>query len=362
MPYPISSSARMPQQSSVIPHSRPFLGEHERDAVLATIERGWVGAGGPESHRFSRDLANLLRQPVSLPVSSGTVALEIALRVVGVQGHRVALPAFACMSIHRAVTRAGGVPYLVDVDPIDLSFPSDCLESVARTCSALILIHQFGLPAGCARHVERLSLAIVEDVTAGVGATVGAQHTGRFGRLTVLSLAATKMLCAGEGGAIAGRSSDIEHARRWINPESALPLAEAVPNAKLSDVACALGRSQLGKLAFFLDRRATIASYYDQALGESSERVLRPRAADTGTWWRYLIAVGPDNPERVIARAVAKGVGFARPVTSRWWAASGHFPVSDRLHSTLVSVPLYPSLTDAEVDRVADTLRQLVAS
>jgi perosamine synthetase len=166
------------------------------------------------------------------------------------------------------------------------------------------------------------------------------------------------MLCAGEGGAIAGGFGDIEHARQWIDPETALPLADAVPNAKLSDIACALGRSQLAKLPFFLERRAAIASYYDQVLGKSADRVLRAKDGDTGTWWRYLIAVGPDDPERVVERALAEGVGFARPVPRRWWAACGRFPVSDRMHSTLVSVPIYPSLTDAEVERIADALHQ----
>ena len=354
-------SNRSPGLLSVIPHSRPFLGDNERDAVVAALGCGWVGAGGDAAERFDHELAGYLRRPAALGVSSGTSALEIALRICGVAGGPVGMPAYSCASIERAIVRAGGVPHLVDVDPDDLSFPPGRLESLARECVGLVLVHQFGIPATCAPDIGELSVPVVEDVTTGIGAALAGRQVGAFGRLTVLSMSATKMLCAGEGGAVAGDPDDVELARRWADPESSLPRDQPAFNAKLSALGCALGQAQLRRLPLFLARRDEVAAYYDQALGDHSQRVIRPRTTDRGTWWRYLVTVPAGDADMIVERANARGVRFARPVTERRWAAMGRFPVSDRLHASVVSVPIYPALTDGEVERVAATLKDLVA-
>ena len=346
--------------SGLIPHSRPLLGDAERDAVLSTLERGWVGAGGEIAERFSDEIAAYLGRAAAVPVSSGTAALEIALRIIGVEGDAVAVPAFSCASIERAIVRAGGIPHLVDVDPNDLSFPLDQLESLSEICVALVLVHQFGVPARCAPAARNLRAAVVEDVTTGLGGTLGDHRVGTFGQIAALSMSATKMLCAGEGGAIAGEMPDIDLAQQWLDPESALPPEAPVFNAKLSAVAAALASVQLRRLRGFIARRSEIASYYDAVLGERSHRVIRPLSRDRGTWWRYLVALPAGEPTAVIERANAKGIRFARPVPERRWASRGRFPVSDRLHASLISVPIYPSLTDGEVERVADTLAGVI--
>jgi perosamine synthetase len=346
------------ETATVIPHSRPWLGDEDREAVLAAIDRSWVGAGGETSAAFAHQLAGYLGRSAAVPVSSGTTALEIALRVIGATGRDVAVPAYACASLVRAVVRAGAKPLLVDVDPADLSIPAAAVESLARRTAAILLVHQFGLPAACSVEASEAPVPVVEDVTAGLGARLAGRLTGSFGRLVIVSLAATKLLCAGEGGAIAGGEGDLEDARLWVDPESSLPDEDPVGNAKLSALACALGQAQLAKLPQFLDRRREIARYYDQRLGHRAEQVLRPRAGDQGAWWRYLISV--EDPDSAVERARARGVTFARPVLERRWARYGRFPVADRLRESLVSAPVYPALSDEEVERVADALGDAV--
>ena len=111
-------------------------------------------------------------------MSSGSAALEIALRVTDVAEELVAIPAFACASIERAVIRAGGRPYLVDADPDDLSFPRGAFRSLAGRCKAAILIHQFGLPAVAAEEAADLPMTVIEDATTCVGGRLDGQAVG----------------------------------------------------------------------------------------------------------------------------------------------------------------------------------------
>jgi dTDP-4-amino-4,6-dideoxygalactose transaminase len=342
-----------------IPHSRPQLGDGERRAVLATLDRSWVGAGGPASTELENALAAAFGRPAALATSSGSAALEVALRGADVAGELVAIPAFACASIGRAVVRAAGRPYLVDADPDDLSFPPGTLGSLAGRCKAAILVHQFGLPATSALEVANVPMTVIEDVTTCAGGRVLGRAVGGFGHFVVVSFSATKMLCGGEGGAVLGSVADIEAARRWIDPESDLPPAAPVPHAKMADIACALARVQLARLPEFVARRAEIARRYDEALGEQAHRVLRAPDGRSGTWWRYLMAV-PGEAARAVANGRASGVCFSQPVPIRLWPGRGDFPVSDRMHGSLVSVPIYPALTDAEIERVLQALREVV--
>jgi dTDP-4-amino-4,6-dideoxygalactose transaminase len=337
------------------------LGHEERLAVLATLDRSWVGSGGEAGREFEDALMATFGRPAAVAVSSGSAALEVALRVTDVGGERVAVPAFACGSIERAVVRAGGQPYLVDVDPDDLSFPAGALSSLAGQCKAAIVVHQFGLPAASAAEAANLPMAVIEDTTTCVGGWVAGRAVGAFGRFVVMSFSATKMLCGGEGGAVVGTAEDVEAARKWIDPESDLPLDAPVPHAKMPDMACALARVQLQRLSEFVARRTEIARLYDEALGRQAHRVLRAPDDRSGTWWRYLLATVGDAAS-VVERGRAAGIGLSRPVPKRWWEGRGHFPVSDRLHGNLVSVPLYPSLTDGEVEHVREVLRTMVGT
>lgn len=348
-------------QAPSVPHSRPLLGAGESLAVLATLERSWVGAGGEASREFETALAAAFERPAAVATSSGSAALEAALRVAGVTGELVAIPAFACGSIERAVVRAGGRPHLVDADTGDLSFPPGTLGQLAGCCKAAIVVHQFGLPAATAAAAGDLPITVIEDATTCVGGRVRDQPVGAFGRLVVMSFSATKMLCGGEGGAVVGSAEDVAAARSWTDPESDLPPDAPVPHARMPDMACALARVQLGRVREFVARRAQIARLYDEALGEEAHRVLRAPDDSPGTWWRYLVAVDGDAAAAV-RHGRADGVALSQPVPQRRWAGRGDFPVSDRLHRSLVSVPIYPGLTDGEIGRVRQTLRKVVGA
>jgi len=347
-----------PDCGATIPHSRPDLGHQERTAVLAVLARSWVGTGGVASRELEQALQTTFSRPAVLALSSGSAALEIALRITDVAGELVAIPAFACASIERSVVRAGGRPHLVDVAPDDLSFPLGALGSLAGRCKAAILVHQFGLPAAAAMEARDVPMTVIEDATTCAGGQLAEQAVGTFGRFSVISFSATKMMCGAEGGALMGTYEDIELARQWANPESDLPMDLPVLHAKMPDLSCALAHAQLKRLDYFLRRRAEIAHRYDEFLGVEIDRVVRARGNCLGTWWRYLVTVRGDAAEAT-RRGRANGAAFSRPVPTRRWEGRGKFPVSDHLHQHLVSVPLYPALSESEIVHVGETLRKV---
>jgi perosamine synthetase len=346
----------------LIPHSRPLIGLAEQAAVLKVLESGFVGVGGEEEKRFARSLAASVRRSAAIGVASGTAALEVALRVVGAAGGRVALPAFGCLSIERAVRRAGCQPSFFDVDRDHLSFPTGILAEASESCAAAVVVHQFGLPSPTVVEATP-AMAVVEDFTTAAGGSVAGTAVGSFGRIGVLAMSATKLLCAGAGGALVGGVADIEVARAWIRPESALPRELPVPNAEMPEIAAALARVQLGRLHEFLERRLAIARHYLEWAGRLGLEAKVPAAGTAGTWWRFLI-VAPrgQDPADIVDRARRRGVGFSRPLTREPPSGPHRFPVADGLHRTLISIPIYPALSDTEVEVVAQTIGAAVRS
>jgi dTDP-4-amino-4,6-dideoxygalactose transaminase len=340
----------------LIPHSRPFLGDTERAAVVAVIESGHLSGGWEVSARLEARLATMSERDGGVVVSSGSTALELALRAVGATGTRVVVPAYACLSIERAVRRAGAIPELIDVDESDLGLPLGW-SSVAP---AAVVVHQFGIPSGALAEVASVDLA-VEDFTTVLGGEVGGHAPGSLGNLAVVSLAATKMVCAGEGGAVVGGNAAIAELRRWTDPESDVDVDLPVPNAKMGELAAAVALAQLDRLDDFLARRRAIAEYYQVTASSLGLDVKRAREGDRGTWWRFLVGLPASVcVDEVVAAARREGVAIARPVPSRHWAGRGHFPAADRLHASLISIPIYPGLVDTEVERVVDVWRNVL--
>lgn len=343
----------------MIPHSRPLIGIEESEAVSNVLESGWLGGGGPAAVQFGSEVASVLGRADAVAVSSGTVALEIALRLVIRPNDRVAIPSLACAAVERAVSRAGARPVPIDADPDDLSLPKGFLAGL-DSCEAAILVHQFGLPAQASLDIAECPVPVIEDATTAIGGSLSFGRVGSFGSLVVCSFAATKMLCAAEAGIIAGEREVIDAARLWTDPESVLPSGLPVPNAKLPDIAAAVGRAQLPKLPRFLARRAQIAQHYDSALGGLADRVLRPGDGSAGTWWRYLIRVEPERVPAIVATARERNVMFACPVMPRADGGAAQLPIARLLQRSLVSVPIYPALTDTEVEAVASVLAATV--
>jgi dTDP-4-amino-4,6-dideoxygalactose transaminase len=329
----------------------------EADAVrVARIVRSGQLAQGPEVAAFERELAARLRVEDVAVVSSGSAALELALRALDIgAGHEVIIPSYVCDALHHAVTRCGASPVLADADPTTLTLSlDDAKRRLGPRTGAIIVPHAFGLAVDLTGFVA-LGLPVIEDCAQALGAVVQGRPAGSQGTLAVCSFYATKLVTTGEGGAVAGPASLVGRVRDTRDYDEREDLAPRF-NYKLTDVQAALGRGQLTQLGTFVARRRGIAARYRSRLARVP---CRPGddAGERHVYHRFVVTVDQPLPPLIDALE-ARGIAARRPVHRPIHRALGltDYPEAERLWTTALSLPCYPTLTDAEVDTVAAAL------
>jgi len=341
--------------SAFIPHSRPTLGEEEAKATAEVVLSGQI-AQGPQVARFEEELASYIGVGYGVAVSSGTAALTLALRALGIgEGDEVAVPSYACAALVQAVWSVGAIPLLVDVDPRTGNMdPDDLRRRATPKARAVVLVHMFGFPAEV-EDIARMGLPVVEDCAMAIGARLRGRPLGSFGLASAFSFYATKMMATGEGGMVATDDPEVAQVARDLREYDMKEDLRPRFNFKMTDLQAALGRVQLKKLEKFLARRREIAALYDAALaGAGVELPLRMPDAEPA-YYRYVVRVDRDAGE-VVDALKAGGIGAARPVfrpLHRYLGLpSEDFPGTEEIYRRAVSLPIYPSLTEEEVRRV----------
>ena len=346
----------------MIAHSRPTLDEDDAREVARVVRSGQL-AQGPEVEAFERELAPWFGAPAAAAVSSGSAALELALRALDVgPGQEVIVPTFACDALWHAVTRCGATPVLADADAETLSLaPADAARRRTPRTRAVVVVHAFGLAADVDAFLA-LGVPVVEDCAQALGARAGGRPVGARGAAAVGSFYATKLLTTGEGGAVAGPAARVARARDARDYDEREDLRPRF-NYKMTDLQAALGRAQLRRLDAFLARRRAIAARYRAALGGLPGLGLPPDAGARHVHQRFVVTVErPLTP--VLEHLARRGVAARRPVFRPIHRALGlgGYPEAERLWARCLSLPCYPRLSDAEVDAVAAALAEAVGA
>ena len=326
---------------------------------VARVVRSGRLAQGAEVEAFERELATRLGVAAVAAVSSGSAALELALRALDVgPGDEVVVPTYACDALHHAVTRCGAAPVLADADPETFG-PSakDVAHRLTRRARAVVVVHPFGLALDLDAFLA-LGVPVVEDCAQAIGARVAGRAVGSRGALAIGSFYATKLITSGEGGAVAGpaeRVARVRDARDYDEREELIPRF----NFKLTDIQAALGRSQLGRLDTFVARRRAIAARYRARLGSVAGCHPPRDRGERHVFHRFVVTIErPLGP--LIDDLRERGVMARRPVFRPIHRALGlaGYPEADRLWTQCLSLPCYPSLADAEVDAVGAALAE----
>lgn len=345
----------------MIGHARPTVAEEDAAAVARVVRSGAL-AQGPETEAFEAAVAARLGVEAGAAVASGSAALELALRALGVgAGHEVLIPTWACDALHHAVTRCGAAPVLVDADPATLSLSAaDARRRLTGRTRAVIVPHAFGLAAPLEPFLA-LGVPVIEDCAQALGAVRDGRPAGSRGAAAVCSFYATKLLTTGEGGLVGGPAALVARVRDARDYDERMDLAPRF-NYKLTDIQAALGRSQLGRFDDFLARRRAIARRYRARLAGLPCR-LPDEVGEAHVYHRFVVEV--ERPlDAVIAALERRGVSARRPVFRPIHRALGldGYPEADRLWARTLSLPCYPSLTDVEVDRVATALGEVLTA
>ncbi|MDP1769143.1 MAG: DegT/DnrJ/EryC1/StrS family aminotransferase [Nitrospirota bacterium] len=352
----------------IIPHSRPAIDEEDLRATAEVLRSGQI-AQGPLVERFERDMASFMGVRGGVAVSSGTAALELALRALNVgAGDEVIMPSYVCQAPWLATQRVGAQARLVDIDLNTFNIdPLAACQAVTKKTRAIIVPHLFGLPADLTA-LEQIGIPLIEDCAQTLGVAEQGRPVGTVGRLTVCSFYATKLLCAGEGGMVLSNvKGDLERVRSLREYDGAPTLDPFSCNVKLTDLQASLALSQLGRFSAFHERRQILAAAYRAAL--SSKTAVCPTAPPGRAhgYYRYVVRLphlrtDPDGLMGLIGTLEVQGIHCRKPVfrpLHRYLDQSG-FPNSDEADRTALSIPFYPNLADDEVRQILLSLDEVL--
>lgn len=351
--------ARLFRKLYVIPQSRPDLRRSDFAHVSRILATRQI-AGGPFVQRLERSFSRASGTRFAAATSSGTSALHLALLALDVgAGDEVLVPSYTCPAVAHAVMQTGAAPRFVDIDPETLN-PTAALVSrrMTRRTKALIVTHTFGFPAAM-DELASLDLPLLEDATMALGAMYRQRPVGSHGDIAVFSLYATKVVAAGQGGVVCTSRRDLLKTVRTLNGPDRPALAPVRYNYAMSDLTAGVALAQMNRLRSSLRRRSSIAGRYIDAV----EAARLQKAAPESQPSYYRFAVRADNPAASMRRARRLGIVVDRPVAWPLHRLAGEspraFPGTESAYRATLSVPLYPALTEREVDAVARALPEI---
>jgi dTDP-4-amino-4,6-dideoxygalactose transaminase len=383
----------MNRNTDFIPFAQASLDYREEEAVTRVIRSGWLTTAG-EALAFEKEFASSLGVGHALAVNSGTAGLHLALDALGVgPGDRVITTPYTFTSSAEVARYLGADPLFVDVRDEDCNIDPDQLERALKATprtKAVIPVHVGGHPCRMDRILEVATgadCAVVEDAAHAFGASWQGRPLGTWGAIGVFSFYATKPVTCGEGGMVI--TDDPGFARRitlmrlhgidrdvWNRYSAQKPSWEygvvaAGYKYNLSDLLAAIGRVQLTKSAVFRERRKEIARTYTDLFSDR-DYLRTPMWSDESSWHLYVMRIRPErlsiSRDEYINRLAKMGIGTSVHYIplhimpyyrDRYDLRPDDFPVSLSAYRTAISLPVYPTLTDEQVSRVADAVMQV---
>lgn len=376
-----------------LPFALPEIGEEEIEEVVSALRSGWLTTG-PRAKQFEDDFVNFLGGGLeAVAVNSATAGLHLGLEAMGIgPGDEVITTTHTFTATAEVIRYLGADPVFVDIDPDTLCLDIDAISKVVspRT-KAIIPVHFAGRSADMTRLLalgSKHGLMVMEDAAHALPTTCNGQMIGTLDSdAAVFSFYANKTITTGEGGMLVTRDSKIAQRARvmrlhGINRDAFDRFTSEVPSwfyevvapgfkYNMTDLAAALGISQLKKANSFQQKRAKIAAMYDEGLS-SLPIILPPRPAvgDLHSWHLYVIQlrdiVGVSRDlfiERMFEQGIGCSVHYIPLHLHPYWRDSYSlkpemFPVSQRVYERTVSLPLYSRMTETEVSRVIAAVKR----
>jgi dTDP-4-amino-4,6-dideoxygalactose transaminase len=342
-----------------------------RAAIDAVLASGYYILG-PQVKAFEAEFAAFCGAEFCVGVASGTDALVLALLATGiVPGDEVITVSHTAVATVAAIEEVGAVPVFADIDPVSRCLdPATLPALIGPRTKAIIPVHIFGqaadLPA-IMKIAEAHGLVVVEDCAQAHGAEIAGRRVGTFGHAATFSFYPTKNLGAiGDGGAVVTNSAQIGARCRALREygwqERYISSLRGI-NSRLDEIQAAILRVKLPHLASDNERRRQIAAAYRQAL--TGKELLLPAQLEGTLHAMHLFVVESDQREELAQHLAAQGIASARhypmavhqqPAYAGRIRGGDALPATERCYRRLLSLPMYPELTDADVGRVCAAL------
>ncbi|HEX9493162.1 MAG TPA: UDP-4-amino-4,6-dideoxy-N-acetyl-beta-L-altrosamine transaminase [Thermoanaerobaculia bacterium] len=376
-----------PVRASMLPYGRQSIDAADEQAVLAALRSDFITTG-PLVNRFETAFAERVGARFAVAVSSGTAALHAAMFAAGIgPDMEVIVPAMTFAASANCARYQGGNVVFVDVRDDNLNVDIDAITNALTAKTRAVVAVDFAGHPAVTEQIRLLAkarnLSLIEDASHALGATLDGKRVGSLADMTTFSFHPVKHITTGEGGMIttddpelAARlrrfrnhgitttHSDREKAASWYYEQIDLGY-----NYRLTDIQCALGLSQLARLDGWLERRRAIAARYNEAFARLS-LVRRPTVlpgADSA-WHLYLVRVRNMDRGKVFRALRAENIGVNvhyipvpwHPYYQDLGYTKGQWPVSEQAYAEAISLPMFATMTDRDVNDVIDAVEKVL--
>ena len=374
-----------------IPYGRQLIEDDDVEAVVRVLRSGALTTG-PEVEAFEADLATACGAKHAVVVANGTAALHCAYAAAGIgPGAEVITSPLTFSATANMVLALGAKPVFADVSPDTLCLdPAAVARAVTPATRAIAPVDFGGHPADLEALLalaRKHDLAVVEDAAHAVGARLGGRPVGSIADLTTFSFHPVKTITSGEGGAVLTNDDSLARKARDFRNHGLVRERNRLErddgpwyyeiqslgfNYRLTDIQCALGRSQLRKLDRFVTRRAQIVARYRAALSSHPRLTLpaqRPEASPAWHLFALRVAGGAEARSRFYLalreRGILSQVHYVLVNDMPLYRQLGHrpeaTPIAAAASASLLSLPLYPAMTDDDVERVISAVGEALA-
>ena len=374
----------MIEASVTVPLVAPLLGDLEIAAAIAVLRSGHI-AQGPEVAAFEREFAAEIGVAHAVAMNSGTAANHAALAALGIaDGDEVLCTPFTFAASATPIVMLRAIPRFVDIDPRTfVAEPGAALAAATSRTKAAVLVDLFGLPIdpSGANALRARGIALVEDACQAIGARRASFEAGQIGDVASFSFYATKNVTTGEGGMLVTDRAEVAEAARRFRQHGMSLRYEYLSlgyNYRMTDLAAAIGRVQLGRLAEFTSARRTNAAFYDAAFADLPGVSVPLRPSDVAhAYHQYSLLIDPEVTrngcdrdalrEALSARHVASGVYYSvplhlTPLFAPYGYGPGDFPIAERVARQIVALPVHPGLDRKQLEWTVRAVREAVGA
>jgi UDP-4-amino-4-deoxy-L-arabinose-oxoglutarate aminotransferase len=372
--------------SEFIPMSRPFFGNEEIDAVAEVLKSGWITTGA-KCAQFEEDFARYVGSPHALALTSGTAGMHLLFKALGIgPGDEVITPSMTFASTINQIVLAGAKPVFVDVDYATLLVrPEDIEKLITKHTKAVIPVHFAGAPADMdAIEYACGTIPVIEDAAHAVGTFYKGRHVGHRNP-SVFSFHPIKNITTGEGGMITGGSETLINRLKLLKfhgierdawkrygkaSDPTYDIEEPAFKYNLTDIQAALGIVQLKKIKEINSRRTQIARQYLEGLSGIPGLDLPglPTYDHVHSWHLFVIKARTIDRKTLMRELAERNIGYGLHFPAchkltfiRRLYGEIRLPVTEDLSERILSIPLYPSMEDEQVDRVIAALKEIFA-
>ena len=371
----------------MIPYGKQTIEQDDIQAVVDVLKSDFLTTG-PKIAEFERTVADYVGAKYAVAISNGTSALHAACFAAGIgSGDEVITTPLTFAASANCVLYCGGTPVFADVDPRTYNIdPEDIRRKITDRTKAIIAVHLAGQPCDMdAIHsiAREHGLIVIEDGAHALGSVYKGKKVGSLSDMTTFSFHPVKPITTGEGGMIVTDNEEfykkmVLFRSHGITRDDSMMTRNDGPwfyqqfdlgyNYRITDIQCALGCSQMKKLDRFLARRKELVARYNEAFADCSNIVTPYQLQDTESGWHlYIVQVKNCDRKQVFEALREKGIGvnvhyipvYMHPYYQEHGYKDVHCANAEEIYSHIISLPLYPGLTDEQQDYVIDTLKSL---